>query len=181
MTLPSSDEALMTATGRGDPLAFEQIVLRYQNTAWRIACRFLGDASEAEDVTQEAFMKIFKAAPQYRPTAAFKTYLHRVVTSLCIDRIRIKRPINVADPADVVDETSSIMDNIIQNEREREVREALGKLPPRQRAAVIFRYFEDLSCREIASVMQTTEKSVERLLSRARISLESRLEHLMKD
>jgi RNA polymerase sigma-70 factor, ECF subfamily len=181
MMVSYNDEDLMTATGRGDLLAFEQVVLRYQNMAWRIAYRFLGDASEAEDVTQEAFMKIFKAAPQYRPTAAFKTYFHRVVTSLCIDRIRKKRPLNVADSADVADDTSSIIDNIIQNEREREVRKALGKLPPRQRAAVIFRYFEDLSCREIASVMQTTEKSVERLLSRARILLASRLEHLMKE
>jgi RNA polymerase sigma-70 factor, ECF subfamily len=180
MNIPC-DEDLMLATGRGDLLAFEQIILRYQAMAWRISYRFLDDSSEAEDVTQEAFMKIFKAAPRYRPTAVFKTYLHRVVTSLCIDRIRKKRPIYVADSADVVDNTSSIIDNIIQNEREREVREALGKIPPRQRAAVIFRYFEDLSCRETASVMQTTEKSVERLLSRARISLESQLEHLIKE
>jgi RNA polymerase sigma-70 factor (ECF subfamily) len=171
----------MTATGRGDLLAFEQIVLRYQDTAWRISYRFLGDASEAEDITQEAFIKIFKAAPKYLPTAAFKTYFNRVITSLCIDRIRKKRPLYVADHADVVDQTSSVIDNIIQSEREREVREALDKLPPRQRAAVIFRYFEDLSCREISSIMQTTEKSVERLLSRARISLESQLEHLMKE
>ena len=181
MKLSASDEDLMTATGRGDLLAFEQIVFRYQDTAWRISYRFLGDSSEAEDVTQEAFMKIFKAAPQYRPTAAFKTYFHRVITSLCIDRTRKNRPLYVADPAEVVDNTSSIIDNIVQNEREREVREALGKLPPRQRAAAIFRYFEDLSCRDIASVMQTTEKSVERLLSRARILLESQLEHLMKE
>jgi RNA polymerase sigma-70 factor (ECF subfamily) len=64
-----SDEELMHAVRQGDLSSFEQIVLRHQQTAWRVACRFLGDPTEAEDVAQDAFLRILKAAPSYRPTA----------------------------------------------------------------------------------------------------------------
>ena len=89
-----SDEELMVAAARGDLGAFEQLVVRYQQTAWTIACRYLGDRSEAEDVAQEAFLKILKAAPRYRPSAAFRTHLIRVTSRLCIDRGRKMHPVD---------------------------------------------------------------------------------------
>ena len=178
--MSSTDEDLMIATGKGDMHSFEQIVFRYQHKAWRIAYHFLGDSAEAEDVAQEAFIKIFEAAPRYSPTAAFQTYFHRVVVSLCIDLSRKKHPISPDSIADIVDNALPVIDGIVNEEQNREIREALYKLPQRQRAAVILRYFEDLSCRDISSAMGATEKSVERLLSRARTSLELLLSHLMK-
>ena len=88
-----SDAQLMLRTSRGDLDAFAEIVRRHQETAWRTAYRFLGDTTEAEDITQEAFLKILAAAPRYRPTAAFSTYLYSVVSRLCIDFSRKKRPL----------------------------------------------------------------------------------------
>jgi len=93
-----TDEELMQAAAKGDLNAFEQIVLRHQQTVWAVAHRFLGDSSEAEDVAQDAFLKILKAAPRYRPSAAFRTFLIRVVSRLCMDRARKMRPVYTDAP-----------------------------------------------------------------------------------
>ena len=92
-----SDEELMLAVGKGDFSAFEQIVLRHQKSAWYAAYRFLGDRTIAEDVAQEALLKILDAAERYRPTAKFRTYLYGVVTRLCLDHARKKQPAYVDD------------------------------------------------------------------------------------
>ena len=91
-----SDESLMQAAVKCDMEAFEQIVLRHQSAAWGVAWRFVGDAGEAQDLVQEAFLRILDAAARYRPTAAFRTYFYRVLTRLRLDHVRKKRPI----PAD---------------------------------------------------------------------------------
>src|ERR1700736_6116680 len=88
----SSDEDLMVAVRSGKTVAFEQLVERHQSSAWNAAYRFLGDATEAEDVAQEAFLRILDAAHRYQPTASFRTYLYRVVTHLCLDHVSKKKP-----------------------------------------------------------------------------------------
>ena len=91
-----TDEELMLAVRAGDLAAFEHLVVRHQSSAWNAAYRFLGDAAEAEDLAQEAFLKILDAAPRYQPTAKFRTYLYRVVTRLCLDRLQRYRDQGVA-------------------------------------------------------------------------------------
>ena len=86
----------MVRDAGGDLAAFEELVRRNQGGAWALAWRFLGDAAEAQDIVQEAFLRIYKAAPRYRPTAAFRTYLYRVVARLCLDWKAKKRPEYVA-------------------------------------------------------------------------------------
>ena len=76
------DEQLMQAVAHGDLDAFNKIVLRYQQQAWRTAYRLLDDVMEAEDVAQETFLKILKAAPRYRPSASFRTYLYTIISSV---------------------------------------------------------------------------------------------------
>jgi RNA polymerase sigma-70 factor (ECF subfamily) len=92
----TASEQLMQAVAGGDLSAFNEIVLRHQKLAWGIAYRFLGDRHAAEDIAQEAFLRILDAAPRYKPTAAFPTYLSRIVTRLCLDRARKKRPMPTA-------------------------------------------------------------------------------------
>ncbi len=86
------DTTLMIRAAEGDLAAFEQLVRRNQAGAWAFAWRFLGDAAEAQDIVQEAFLRIYQAAPRYRPTAGFRTYLYRVVARLCLDWKAKKRP-----------------------------------------------------------------------------------------
>jgi RNA polymerase sigma-70 factor (ECF subfamily) len=175
-----SDEELMSAAGQGDLDAFEQIVLRYQAGAWRVAYRFTGDAAEAEDLAQDAFLKILDAAPRYKPTATFRTYFYRVLTRLCIDHRRKKRPV-LTDPFPHMPDTApSPSSQADQAERDALIQAALNSLPADYRMAVVLRYFEGLSGAEMAEAMGRSVKAVERLLARAKSSLEPQLRHLLE-
>ena len=167
-----SDEDLMLAVGKGDFSAFEQIVLRHQKSAWYTAYRFLGDRTIAEDVAQEAFLKILDAAERYRPTAKFRTYLYGVVTRLCLDHARKKQPAYVDDLSAVSGPSPSPPDAAALRERGEAVWKALDSLPPRQRMAVVLRYYEGLSGQDMAAAMDVSVKGIERLLARARRALE---------
>jgi RNA polymerase sigma-70 factor (ECF subfamily) len=174
-----SDEELMIAATQGDMKAFEQIVLRHQASVWRVACRFLRDIEEARDITQSVFLKLFESAPRYRKTATFKTFLFRIVNNTCIDHYRKKRPFHLSDPPDVPDESPLPSEGLLAREREKAVRRALQDLPNRQHSAVILRYEAELSVREIAEVVHSSEKAVERLLAHAREALHSVLDKNM--
>lgn len=176
-----TDEALMQACGRGDLHAFEQLVRRHQEGAWDIAVRFLGDSGEAADMVQKAFMKILEAAPRYRPTAAFRTYLYCVLSRLCLDHFRARRTFQDADVSELPGKDPSPVGILLAAERDRAVREALRGLPSRQRLAVILKYYNQLSYQEIAAVMEVSAKAVERLLARARESLEPVLSPWLKE
>ena len=165
----------MGAAATGDMAAFGELVRRHQRTAWSTAWRMLGDAAEAEDAAQEAFLKILDAAPRYRPLASFRTYLCRVVTRLCLDRMEKKRPRYVDRPRETSSPEPGPPERLAQQESAEAVRRALDALPPRQRAALVLRHFEDLTYRQIADAMRVSEKSVERLLARGREALQRRL------
>lgn len=174
--MPAEDEELMSAVAAGDLNAFGELVCRHQRLAWRVAWQTLQDPVEAEDVAQDALMKILEAAPRYRPTATFRTYLWRVVSRLCIDRLRKKRPIYTDRLPPSVSEDPGPTEQIGRQETAVDVRRALDALPPRQRMALVLRHFEELSYREIAEAMDTSVKSVERLLSRGRNRLAEALD-----
>ena len=166
-----SDEDLMASTAQGDTNAFEQIVLRYQDAVWRVACRFVGNSVDAQDITQTAFLKLFEAAPRYQPTAMLKTYLFRIVHTTCIDYSRKHRPAILDDPTDVSDNSPSAIDALMVKERYATLTQAIESLPLRQRSAILLRYEADLSIREISNILPATEKAVERLLARGRNAL----------
>ncbi len=169
----SHDNHLMLRVAEGDLNAFGELVRRHQQTAWRIALRFLGDPSEAEDITQEAFLRILAAAPRYKPHAAFSTYLYRVVSRLCIDNSRKKRPVFTDTLPETVDASPDPAATLSQKDRDALIHKALDALPSRQRMVVILKYYEGLRYGEIARVMGTTAKAVERLLGRARTELKA--------
>jgi len=171
----TKDEELMLAVGKGELGAFDKIVLRHQRFVWGIAYRFLGDRVEAEDIAQKAFLKLLEAAPRYRPTAGFRTYLYRIVSRLCMDYARKKRLILSEDIAERADSSFNPAATFDVKERATEIRRAMDGLPPRQRMAVILKYYEGLSYTDIARAMGITVKAVERLLDRARTALRSRL------
>jgi RNA polymerase sigma-70 factor (ECF subfamily) len=166
-----SDEDLMGSAEQGDTGAFEQIVLRYQASVWRVACRFTGNAADAQDITQIVFLKLFEAAPRYRPTALLKTYLFRIVNSTCIDHSRKKRTLTLEERIDIPDESPSVEDDLINNEKSRALRDAINTLSLRHRSVIVLRYDAELSVRDIAGILKITEKATERLLARARGAL----------
>jgi len=171
----------MLAAGQGDMAAFEQIVLSHQADLWRVAYRFTGDAAEAEDLAQEAFLRILDAAPRYRPTASFRTYLHRVLTRLCIDHHRRKRPIPTNPLPPTTSDSASPAQQASRDERNALIQAALNALPANHRLAIVLRYFEGLSGSEMAEAMGLSAKAVERTLARARRALEPLLKGLLEN
>ena len=174
METGASDENLMQLVAQGDLDAFEQLVLRHQQLAWRTAYRLVADYQAAEDLAQGAFLKIFEAADRYRPTAAFRTYLYRIVVRLCLDHLRKGRPVP-SDNLLPTDDWPSPEQQATDAEQAQAVQEAISSLPPKQRTAVVLRYYEGLGGRETAAAMETSAKAVERLLARARATLEGLL------
>jgi len=171
----------MSAVANGDLDAFEQIVLRHQTSAWEVAYHFTGDATEAEDIAQEAFLRILDSAHRYRPSARFATYLHRVVTRLCLDHAKKKRPDYTDDLRATRGDDPPPLAVLASQERQEAVRQALTRLPARPRLAVILRHYQSLSSVEAAEVMGASVKAVERLLARARSALATHLKEFVEE
>ena len=169
------DATLMMRVAEGDLAAFGEVVHRNQAGVWALAWRCLGDAAEAQDIVQEAFLRIYQAASGYRPTARFRTYLYRVVTRLCLDWKAKKHP-------DYTDTLSSFPDSSRspealagQSELSDAVRKCLADLPMNQRLAITLRHYDGMSYDEIAEVLNVSAKAVDSLLQRARETLRQRL------
>ncbi len=175
----TSDEDLMLQAAEGDMDAFEQLVRRHQQAALNIARRFLGRSSLAEDVAQEAFLKILAGARRYRPTARFRTYLYNVIWHLCVDSYRRKKPLALDALAPTPDAADRPDEAALRDERAEQVRRAVDELPPRQRMALVLKHFEDMSYEEIAEVMDCSASAVDALLSRARAALRQTLGGLL--
>ena len=166
-----SDEELLAAAGDGDREAFGRLVVRHQQRAFNVAWRMLGNAADAEEVAQEAFLRILDAADRYRPTARFTTYLYQVVSRLCIDRGRKKRPGDLPSLPTPASDAPAPAESAARAEEAAAVRRAVASLPDRQRIAVVLRYYEGLAAAEVAEALNTSAKGVERLLARARDTL----------
>lgn len=183
------DLALVRRIGRGDHAACAQFVDRYLDRVFRLAWRLLGDRADAEEATQDVFLKVWEQAARWRPGAAkFSTWLYRVTTNLCYDRLRRHRehvPIEdvMSDgdgfgrngPGGGFDAGPTPEQAAVAHERDARLRAALDALPERQRSAVILCHHEGLSQREAAAVLEVSEEALESLLARGRRTLRSTL------
>jgi len=169
------DTTLMVRVAAGDLAAFEEVMHRNQAGAWALAWRCLGDAAEAQDIVQEAFLRIYRAASRYRPTARFHTYLYRVVTRLCLDWRAKKHPDYTGALSSVPDSSRGPEALASQSELSDAVRKCLAALPMNQRLAITLRHYEGMSYDEIAEILNLSAKAVDSLLQRARAALRPRL------
>ena len=171
-----SDDALMRRVGAGDAGAFQQLVEVHAKRPHRIAWRMLGDASEAEDVAQEALLRLWKDAPDWNAQGAgVGAWLARVATNLCLDRLRRRVRLSDEDVPDRADPAPLADEAICAGQQQARVRAALDALPERQRAAVVLTYYEDLPNAEAAAALDMNVKAFESLLLRARRALKERL------
>lgn len=173
------DAELMAALARGETAALGELVRRHQDKARALAFRMLGRWDLADDVAQEAFLRVWRAAPRYRPEAKLTTWLYRIVVNLCHDRhrraARALAPLTDDVPEPAAEPTP---DPLEADERAVRVRRALDALPERQRAAVVLHRYEGLSHREVAEALGATEKAVESLIVRAYAKLRRELADL---
>jgi RNA polymerase sigma-70 factor (ECF subfamily) len=173
------DAERMRRIAAGDRGALAELVHQHQARVLATAYRFLGDWGAAEDVAQETFLRVFRAAPDYQPRAAFTTWLYRLVVNRCWDRrrrqAREKRLHASLPPASEVTEPPAVE----QAERSAQIRRAVAALPDRQRLAVILHRFDGLSHKEIGEVTGWSRGAVESCLVRAYASLRKSLQDLL--
>jgi RNA polymerase sigma-70 factor (ECF subfamily) len=170
------DGELVLRAGRGDAAAAQALVARKLPRVLALAGRMLGDAGEAEDVAQEAMLRLWRHAPGWRPgKARFDTWLHRVTLNLCYDRLRRRREQPMADPPDRADERPGPDRGLRALDVGRRVDAALQALPLRQREAVVLCHYQELGNIEAAGLMGVSVEALESLLSRGRRALRSAL------
>ncbi|MDF1621102.1 RNA polymerase sigma factor [Pseudothioclava nitratireducens] len=167
-----SDETLLVLYGNGDRDAARSLTLRMGPLAYRVAYRMLSDAAEAEDVAQEALLRLWRIAPEWRNgEAKVSTWLYRVVTNLATDRLRKRRGVGLDEAPEVEDGAPSVVQAMIARDRMNALEAALSQLPDRQRQAVVLRHIEGLSNPEIAEAMEIGVEAVESLTARGKKGL----------
>lgn len=173
--MDDSDEALMARVARGDEPAYRQLTRRHLPAMLGLARRILGNAADAEDVAQEAMLRVWTHAPRWQPLAAFRTWLTRVVVNLCLDRKRRAQWVEVDAAGDIVDPAPTASEAAEHSERERLLARAIAELPARQRTAIVLTYSEGMSNAQVAEILDTTVSAVETLLVRGKQNLRARL------
>lgn len=170
------DEELVRRIGQGDRAAAAELVRRRLPRIVGLARRMLGDASEAEDVAQDVFVRVWRHAADWRPgEARFETWMHRVAMNQCLDRLRRRaRQAGEVSP-ETVDMSASASRALDDRQRRERVRAALGALPDRQRAAVVLCYYQERTNIEAAEILGVSVDALESLLSRARRNLKAHL------
>lgn len=167
-----SDEALLVLYGNGDRAAARSLTLRFAPLAFRVALRMLGDRAEAEDLAQEAMLRLWKIAPDWRNgEAKVSTWLYRVVSNLATDRLRRRRGVGLDEAPEIEDGRASVLDEMIETDRATALQAALMALPERQRQAVVLRHLEGMSNPEIAEAMEIGVEAVESLTARGKRGL----------
>jgi RNA polymerase sigma-70 factor (ECF subfamily) len=169
----------MARVARGDEPAFRQLSRRHLPAMLGLARRILGNAADAEDVAQEAMLRVWTHAPRWQPLAAFRTWLTRVVVNLCLDRKRRAPWVALEAAGEIVDPAPGATDKAEQDERERLVNAAIAELPARQRMAIVLTYGDGMSNAEVADILDTSVSAVETLLVRGKQNLRARLSHMI--
>jgi RNA polymerase sigma factor (sigma-70 family) len=166
------DAALLARAARGEPAAARLLGARRAPRLLAMATRLLGDAAEAEDVTQEAFLRLWRIAPGWNDAGSVGGWLHRTARNLCLDRLRRRgRWSAIDDVAEPADPQPGAVERLAAQDRAAALSRAMAALPDRQRAAVTLRHFEGMSNPDIGAALGVSVEAVESLLSRGRKAL----------
>ncbi len=167
-----SDDTLLALYGQGDRAAARALAGRLTPLAFRVAQRMLRDPAEAEDVAQEAMLRLWRAAPGWQAgTAKVSTWLYRVVVNLSTDRLRRRRSVPLEAAPEPEDGRPGADEGLVEADRAAALEAALQTLPERQREAVVLRHLEGLANPEIAEIMGVGVEAVESLTARGKRGL----------
>ena len=185
MTASDTDQQLVQRAQRGDPRAFDLLVLKYQGRIGALVSRYINDPGEVEDVTQEAFIKAYRALDKFRGDSAFYTWLYRIASNAAKNHLVAKGRRPGADAtiedaegfeqADLISESSTPEAVLMSEELAQVVTEAMDALPEELRAALTLREFEGLSYDDIAAVLECPVGTVRSRIFRAREAIDDRV------
>ena len=171
-----SDAELMARLARGDMSALGELARKHQRRVLELAYRTLGSWDLAEDVAQETFLRVYRAAKRYKPTAKFTTWLYRIVFNLCLDEQRKRANAGTSLEPEVYEQLPASNDDSTEKEElTAAVKAAVQALPERQRTALVFHRYHGLNHAEISEVTGWTQSAVESLLVRAYSNLRGKL------
>jgi RNA polymerase sigma-70 factor (ECF subfamily) len=188
----TSSEDLMTRVVKGDDGAFEILVNRHQTSVLNLIYRFIGDRTQAKDLAQEVFLRIWQSAKGYEPKSKITTWIYRITINLCLNELKSARrrrwfqflrpdEDNEEAAEDLLpDRSPSAEDLLLAKERNRQISDALQSLPSNQRMALILKRYDDLSYQEIAQILGCSVSAVESLLVRAKRILQEKLKNIEK-
>jgi RNA polymerase sigma-70 factor (ECF subfamily) len=190
--LSDPDVALMLRVREGDRAAFDVLIVRYRKPLLNIIARTIGRDADAEDLAQDVFVRVYRSAPRYQPTAKFSTWLYTIARRVCLNHARaqtFRRWFRLAgdddsdDPPDDPPDprTPDPMIDIERRELRRVVAQAVASLPERLRFAVVLRRYEELSYEEIAGILGCSVTAAKLRVHRANAILAERLTPYLKD
>lgn len=144
----------------GERRAFAELVRKYQRPLYYLALRYVRSPADADDLTQRAFVRMFKAMAKFRGAASFRSWAYRITINLCLNHLRDRRRETVTEVADDAITADAQAERIaITNQRSRRLQQAIETLPPKQRLVLELRVFDDLSFREVAELADCSENA----------------------
>lgn len=173
-----SESQLLEACRNGEPAAFEELVRRHERQVYRVAFRMLESRVEAQEMVQEVFVRAYRALPRFRAGARIGTWLYRVTVNACLDsrrRVKTRREVPLDSAVGEAAGEDPAARAAARQLADR-VAAALGLLPPRQRATLILRVYEELSLQEIAEVLEAPLGTVKANYHHALVKLRRALE-----
>ena len=181
------DAQLMLRVGEGDDTSFALLLERHRGPVVHFLYRMVQNQAVSEELAQEVFLRVYRSRSTYEPTAKFTTWLFRIATHVALNSIRDGKKEKGHESLDVeiegmerqvADCQPTVEQEMIQNVKLREVRQAIEALPAKQRAAVLMHKYEGLDYAQIAAVLSCSESAIKSLLFRAYESLRGRLAHM---
>lgn len=155
------EREVLAACRRGEREAFGQLVERYQRDVYRLCYRYVGNHEDANDMAQEAFLKAWRGLPGFRGDSAFSTWIYRIAVNTCLNHRSKHRPWDSEPPSeDLKDARPGAAERMVGRERERQVREAVSRLPEKQRATLILKIYHELTHEEVARILGSTVGTV---------------------
>ena len=158
----ADDRTLVAAFRAGRREAFDVIVVRHRRNVYQICYRFVNNHEDASDLAQDVFVRAFKGLSRFKGDAALATWLYRVAVNACLNRVAVKKPETAElDPSAHIDTRAvNPLDDVLRAERAEAVRAAIAKLPPKQRATLMLRVYQECSHEEIATALGSTVGAV---------------------
>ncbi|WP_046216177.1 RNA polymerase sigma factor SigW [Paenibacillus wulumuqiensis] len=181
------DTRLVKLALKGDQRAFAEIVDLYKDKIFHLGYRMLSNRHEAEDVVQETFLRVYKSLDRYDPKQKFSTWIYRIATNLCIDRLRKRKPsfsldaeLNDQDNTDgyalIPGDERTPESEYLLTETQQLIHQAIDSLPDKYKTVMILRYLQELSLQEISDVMDMPVTTIKTRVHRGREFLRKKLE-----
>lgn len=179
-----TDAQLMLRVRDGDEHSFHVLLEKHRNPLVHFLYRMVQEQGVAEELGQEVFLRIYKSRSSYEPAAKFTTWMYRIATHVALNWLRDEKGARTDERMDegsgweFADGQPSIEQRLVEDARRQQVRDAVGRLPEKQRAAVLMHKYQEMDYAQIAQALECSESAVKSLLFRAYETLRARLAHM---